>query len=95
VVQPATILNRHTLNTEQGAMIPFYKVFTREKIIFIFLGKIVFILLHGLRPLILLKKKDMCTSLMVIRVTKIMRNSMKYMHTDLFGQLFSLSFILH
>jgi hypothetical protein len=74
VVQPASILNRRTLNTEQGATIPFYKVFTKEKIIFIFLGKCVFILLQGFRPLILLKTKDRCTSLMVIGVMKIMCN---------------------
>jgi hypothetical protein len=74
MVQPVMILYRHTLNTKKGATIPFYKVFTKEKIIFIFLGKCVFILLQGFRPLILLKTKDRFTSLTFIGVTKIMCN---------------------
>jgi hypothetical protein len=75
VVKHASILDCRTLNTDKGVMIPFYKVFTKENIIFIFLGKCVFILLQGFSPLILLKTKDRGTSLMVIRVTKIMCNS--------------------
>jgi hypothetical protein len=39
VVQPVMILDRRTLNTEQSVTIPLYKVFTKENIIFIFLGK--------------------------------------------------------
>jgi hypothetical protein len=74
VVKPTTILNFFTLNNEQGATIPFYKVLTKENIIFIFLEKCVFILLQGFRPVILLKTKDRCTSLTVIGVMKIMCN---------------------
>jgi hypothetical protein len=74
MVQPTTILYRRTLNTKQGETIPFSKVFTKEKIIFIFLLKFVFILLHGFKPLILLKTKYMFTSLIVIGVMKIMCN---------------------
>jgi hypothetical protein len=74
VVQPASILYRHTLNTEQGATILLYKVFYKGKDNFIFLGKFIFIIFQGLRKLILLKTKDRCTSLTVIRVTKIMCN---------------------
>jgi hypothetical protein len=75
VVKPTMNLNGCTLNTEQGAMIPFYKVFPKEKIIFIFLGKCVFIFLQGFMPLILLNKKDRFTSLMVTGVMKIMCNN--------------------
>jgi hypothetical protein len=58
VVQPAMILDRHTLNTEQGVTILLYKVFTKERSLYFSLGKCIFILLQGLRPLILLKSKD-------------------------------------
>jgi hypothetical protein len=75
VVQPTSILYHHTLNTEQGAMILIYMVFYKGKDNFISLGKLIFILLQGLRQLILLKTKDRFTSLMVIGVTKIMCNN--------------------
>jgi hypothetical protein len=75
VVQLASILDCHTLNTEQGATILLYKVFYKGKDNFISLGKCLFILVHGLRALILLKTKDRCKSLMVIGVTKIMCNT--------------------
>jgi hypothetical protein len=51
-----------------------YMVFDKGKYNFISLEKLVFILLHGLRKLILLKTKDRCTSLTVIGVGKIMCN---------------------
>jgi hypothetical protein len=75
VVQPAMILDHRTINTEQSATILVYKVSTKEKIIFVSLGNFIFILLQGLRQLILLKTKDRFTSLMVIGVTKIMCNT--------------------
>jgi hypothetical protein len=48
---------------------------TKEKYNSISLGKCIFILLQGFRPLILLKTKDRFTSLMVIGVMKIMCNN--------------------
>jgi hypothetical protein len=75
VVNHVTILDHCTLNTEQSVTIPLYKVFTKEKIIFISLEKFIFILLQGLMKLILLKTKDRFTSLMVIGVMKITCNN--------------------
>jgi hypothetical protein len=75
MVQSASVLYRHTLNIEQGTTILLYKVFYKGKDNSISLGMFIFILLQGLRKLILLKTKDMCTSLTVIGVTKIMCNT--------------------
>jgi hypothetical protein len=69
------IWNIHTLNTGQGAMILLNRIFYKGKYNFISLGKCIFILLQGFRPLILLNKKDRFTSLMVIGVMKIMCNN--------------------
>ena len=75
LVQHVLILDLHTLNTEQGAMILLYNVFYKGKYNFISLGKSIFILFQGLRKLILLKTKDRFKSLTIIGVMKIMCNT--------------------
>jgi hypothetical protein len=82
VVQPALILDFCTLNTNQYVVILLYKVFYKGKDNFISLRKFIFILLQGLRKLLLLKIKDMCTSLMVIGVMKIMCNNNLYSNLE-------------
>jgi hypothetical protein len=81
VVHPVTILDHHTLNTKQGVTILPYNVLHKRKDHFISLGKCFFIIVQGSRPLILLKTKDMCTSLTVIGVTKIIFNNGVYVIT--------------
>jgi hypothetical protein len=75
MVQPASILDFLTLNTEKCATILIYKAFYKGNDNFISLGKFIFILLQGLRKLILLKTKDRFTSLTVIRLKKTMCNN--------------------
>jgi hypothetical protein len=88
IVQPALILDHQTLNIEQGATILLYRVFYKAKDNFNSLGKFIFILLQGLRKLILLMTKDRCTSLTVIGVTKIMYNNglYKILHKPLYNK---------
>jgi len=75
VVQHVKILDFRTLNTKQGATILLYRDFTKENIISSLKKKSSPFFLQEFGPLILLKTKDMFTSLTIIGVKKIMCNN--------------------
>jgi hypothetical protein len=74
LVQHAMIRDRRTPRTGQGAKILLNRVFTKEKTNFSLKQSSSPFFPREFRPLILLKTKDRFTSLMVIRVMKIMCN---------------------